>query len=81
LAFSGFVPTVEGFSPDVGGRGDLSVAIHHGAGDPIISVEFARKARDLLREGGIEPAYLETDAGHWLPPEALEAAREIVSAL
>ena len=63
------------------GREALRVAIHHGANDPIISVEFARKARKLLREGGIEPAYLETDAGHWLPPEALVAAKEIVSAV
>lgn len=81
LPFSGFVPTVEGWSADLSGREDLSVAIHHGADDPVISVEFARKARDLLVSGGIESAYLETDAGHWLPPEALEPAREIVSAV
>jgi phospholipase/carboxylesterase len=81
LAFSGFVPTVEGWKAETGGRSDLEVAIHHGANDPIISVEFARTARDLLRAGGVEPAYLETDAGHWLPPEALEPARTIVNAL
>ena len=81
IAFSGFVPTVDGWSPELNGREALRVAIHHGANDPIISVEFARKARKLLQEGGIEPAYLETDAGHWLPPEALVAAKEIVSAV
>jgi phospholipase/carboxylesterase len=81
IAFSGFIPTVEGWSPELEGREGLPVAIHHGANDPIISVEFARAARELLQAGGIEPAYLETDAGHWLPPEALGAAKAIVSAV
>jgi phospholipase/carboxylesterase len=78
IAFSGFVPTVDGWSPELESREGLPVAIHHGANDPIISVDFARAARKLLQDGGIEPAYLETDAGHWLPPEALSAAKEIV---
>ena len=81
LAFSGFVPTVEGWKPDLGPRSKLPILIHHGANDPIISVEFARQARELLQAGGIEPEYMETDAGHWLPPEALAPAKEIVSAV
>jgi phospholipase/carboxylesterase len=79
LAFSGFVPTVDGWRAELTGRDDLRVAIHHGANDPVISVEFGRAARDLLVAGGLEPAYLETDAGHWLPPEALEPARAIIA--
>ena len=79
IAWSGFVPTVEGWSPELEGREALDVAIHHGVNDPIISVDFARMAREVLRSGGIEPAYLETDAGHWLPPEAVGPARAIVS--
>jgi phospholipase/carboxylesterase len=55
------------------------VFIHHGASDPIISVEFARQARELLEAGGLEPEYLETDAGHWLPAEAVERARNLVA--
>jgi len=81
IAFSGFIPTVEGWQPELTGRGDLPVLIHHGASDPVISVEFARCARELLVAGGLEPEYLETDAGHWLPPEALDPAREIVAAV
>ena len=49
LAFSGFVPTVDGWFAELEGREGLGVAIHHGANDPIISVEFARRARELLR--------------------------------
>jgi phospholipase/carboxylesterase len=81
IAWSGFVPTVEGWSPELEDRSDLPVLIHHGANDPIISVDFARKAREFLRSGGIEPEYLETDAGHWLPPEAVEPAKRLVAAI
>ena len=53
LAFSGFIPTVEGWAPELEGRRGLPVLIHHGANDPIISVEFARLAnRTLLRAPG-----------------------------
>ena len=80
VALSGFVPTVDGWQPELAGRGGLKVFIHHGSGDPIISVEFARRAQELLVAGGIDPEYLETEAGHWLPPEAVERARALVAA-
>lgn len=79
LAFSGFVPTVEGWRPDLDGRAELPVLIHHGRNDPVISVEFAREANELLTAGGLAVDYLETDAGHWLPPEAVAPARELVA--
>jgi phospholipase/carboxylesterase len=78
VALSGFVPTVDGWQPELAGREGLPVFIHHGANDPIISVEFARQARELLQTGGLQPEYLETDAGHWLPAEAVERARELM---
>ena len=79
IALSGFVPAVEGWSPDLPGREGLDVLIHHGAQDPIIPVEFAREALETLRRGGLDPVYLETDAGHWLPPEAVLEARRLVA--
>jgi phospholipase/carboxylesterase len=79
VALSGFIPTVEGWQPELAGRDGLAVLIHHGANDPIISVEFARQARALLEAGGLEPEYLETDAGHWLPAEPVERARALVA--
>jgi phospholipase/carboxylesterase len=81
LAFSGFIPTVDGWAPQLEGRADLDVLIHHGRNDPVISAEFARRAQELLRAGGIEAEYLESDAGHWLPPEAVASARRLVSPL
>jgi phospholipase/carboxylesterase len=81
VVWSGFVPTVEGWSAELEGRSGLPVVIHHGVNDPIISVDFAREARGLLRSGGLEPEYVESDAGHWLPPEAVEPARRLVADL
>jgi len=79
LAFSGFVPTVDGWQPDLDGRAALPVLIHHGRNDPVIPVEFARGASELLTAGGLAVDYVETDAGHWLPPEAVAPARELVA--
>jgi phospholipase/carboxylesterase len=79
VALSGFVPTVEGWEPDLEGRAGLPVLIRHGSSDAVIDVGFARQARDLLSDGGLEVDYLETDAGHWLPPEVLPQLREFVA--
>jgi phospholipase/carboxylesterase len=81
LAFSGFVPTVEGWSPALDDRAGLPVLIHHGRNDPMIGVEFARRARELLAGAGLEVEYLESDAGHRLPPEALPPAAALVAAV
>jgi phospholipase/carboxylesterase len=78
LANSGFIPIVEGWQPALDGRDGLPVLIHHGRNDPVISVEFARQAAALLGEAGLEVEYVETDAGHWLPPEIIPRARDLV---
>jgi phospholipase/carboxylesterase len=78
LALSGFVPAVEGWEPDVGERSGLPVLIHHGRADPVIEVGFGRTARDLLEPAGLDVTYLETDAGHWVPPDVIPVAREFV---
>ncbi len=80
LAFSGFIPTVEGWEPELESRGGLGVLIHHGRNDPVISVEFARLAKRTLETGGLSVGYLESDAGHWLPPEVLPPAAALVDA-
>jgi phospholipase/carboxylesterase len=80
LAFSGFIPTVEGWEAELEDRDALRILIHHGSQDPVISVEFARDAARRLSHGGLAVEYLESDAGHWLPPEVLAPARELVAA-
>jgi phospholipase/carboxylesterase len=78
LALSGFVPAVEGWEPELDARHGLPVLIHHGRNDPIIEVGFGRRAHELLGGGGLDVTYLESDAGHWVPPEILPRIREFV---
>ena len=78
VALSGFIPTVEGWQAQLDARPDLPVLIHHGRNDPIIDVSFARRAQQLLADAGLEVEYLETDAGHWLPPELIPRLRGFV---
>jgi phospholipase/carboxylesterase len=68
MAFSGFVPTVEGFAPDLEGRAGMPVLIAHGRADPVIGVQFARRARDLLEPAGLAVDYRESDGAHNIDP-------------
>jgi phospholipase/carboxylesterase len=76
LAFSGFVPTVEGWQPDVAGRAEagLRAFIAHGRQDPVMDVAFARRARELLEAGGVPVDYHESDAAHHIDPAHVPAA-------
>jgi phospholipase/carboxylesterase len=75
LAFSGFVPTVEGWQPDLRSRERTRVFIAHGRQDPVIDVAFARRARDLLSGAGLSVAYHESEVGHQLDPAHIPLAR------
>jgi phospholipase/carboxylesterase len=74
LAFSGFVPTVEGWEPDIESRQGLRAFIAHGRNDPVMEVGFARRARELLEAGGLDVEYHESDAAHQIDPAHLPAA-------
>ena len=73
LAFSGFVPTVEGWQPDLASRTATRAFVAHGRQDPIMDVSFARQARELLESGGLDVTYHESDAGHHIDPEHVPA--------
>lgn len=75
LAFSGFVPTVEGWAPRFEDRLGTRAFIAHGRHDPVIGIEFAERARRLLEEGGLEFSYHESELGHQIEPAHLTAAR------
>jgi phospholipase/carboxylesterase len=71
VALSGFIPVVEGF------EADLSpplppVAIGHGTLDPVISVEFGRRARAILEEAGADVLYRESPIPHTIDPGFLD---------
>jgi len=80
LAFSGFIPVVEGWEPDLAGRPELRALIAHGRRDPIMEVGFARRARELLEAGGLQVEYHESDAAHHIDPAHVDPAREWLAA-
>jgi phospholipase/carboxylesterase len=74
IALSGFVPTVPGFELDLG---DVPrYAIGHGTYDPVIGVEWGRRAKELLEDAGAEVVYRESAMPHTIDPRF---ARELQS--
>jgi phospholipase/carboxylesterase len=75
LAFSGFIPSVDGFDLALDDRDGLIVSASHGTIDPIIEVGFGRAARDRLTDAGLDVRYREDPVGHTIAPGALAQAR------
>lgn len=75
LAFSGFIPTVEGFELDLSARRGLPVAIGHGTQDPVIGVQFGRDARRRLEEAGARVLYRESPMFHAIDPLFVQLLR------
>ena len=80
LALSGFIPTVPGFELDPGARAGLPVLIAHGSLDPVISVQFARQARERLEQAGLAVSYHESTTAHTIDPRLLPDLRRWVAA-
>jgi phospholipase/carboxylesterase len=74
MAFSGFIPTVEGWEPSLSDRTGMRVFIAHGRQDPIMDIGFAHRARDLLLAGGLDVDYHESDFTHHIDGAQLAAA-------
>ena len=74
LAFSGFVPTVEDWEPRFDDRLGTGAFVAHGSRDPVIGIEFAQRARELLAAGGLAVSYHESQLGHQIDPAQLSAA-------
>jgi phospholipase/carboxylesterase len=74
LAFSGFVPVVEGWEPRFDDRLGTRAFIAHGRRDPIMEIGFGRRAQELLEAGGLEVAYHESDVGHEIDPRNIGPA-------
>jgi len=75
LAFSGFVPTVDGWAPSLADRTELPVFIAHGRNDNVMAIGFAHAARDLLEDAGLPVEYHESGAGHQIDPAHVPAVR------
>ncbi len=70
LALSGFIPAVTGFALDLD-RPLPPIAIGHGTYDPIISIDFARQAREVLARAGTDVVYRESPLPHAIDPDFL----------
>ena len=68
IALSGFIPTVDGFDLDLDAPLP-PVAIGHGTYDPVISVEFGRRAKTLLEGAGADVVYRESPLPHAIDPQ------------
>jgi phospholipase/carboxylesterase len=80
IALSGFIPTVDGFELDL--TPPLPpVAIGHGTYDPIISVDWGRKANALLEEAGADVLYKESPIPHSVDPSFIVELQPWVSDL
>jgi phospholipase/carboxylesterase len=73
--FSGFVPVVEGWAIDES-RPLPPIALGHGTLDPVIGVDFARRARDQILAAGGELLYREYPLLHAIDPQFLVEVRE-----
>lgn len=78
LAFSGFLPSVEGFDLALADRAGLPVSISHGTLDPVIPDTFGRDARDRLTAARLAVRYREDPVGHTIAPGALAQAKTVL---
>ena len=78
MAFSGFIPTVDGWQSAVPRA--TRVFIAHGRRDPVMDVQFARSASELLTNAAMDVTYQESDAAHHIDPAHVPAATEWLAA-
>ncbi|HYZ20395.1 MAG TPA: hypothetical protein VE615_12685 [Gaiellaceae bacterium] len=71
VALSGFIPTAEGFELDLD-RPLPPVAIGHGTYDPVIGVEWGRRAKETLKRAGADVVYKESPLPHAVDPSFLQ---------
>jgi phospholipase/carboxylesterase len=74
LAFSGFIPAIDDWQPDLATRTAVRVFIAHGRRDQVIDVAFARAAAERLRDAGLPVDYHESDAAHHIDPREIPSA-------
>ena len=78
IALSGFVPTVPGFELDLT-QPLPPIAIGHGTLDPVIGVEWGRRAKALLEPAGADLTYREYPLPHAVDPRFLVELRPWLS--
>jgi phospholipase/carboxylesterase len=80
IALSGFMPTVEGLELDLAAEPLPRVAIGHGTFDPVIGVEWGRRARRQLEAASFPVTYREYPLPHAIDPAFLAELRDWITA-
>jgi phospholipase/carboxylesterase len=80
VAFSSFIPTVEGFSLDLSPPLP-PIAIGHGTLDPVIEVDWGRRARAVLEGAGADVLYRETPMFHQIDPAFIREVSDWLGAV
>ena len=78
VAFSGFVPTVEGW--ELGTGPWPPIAIGHGTYDPVIPIELGARSRDRLEAAGAEVWWHESPLDHTIDPAFVAELRPWIRA-
>lgn len=69
VAMSGFMPGVDGpWKPDPEAHPDVPVWVSHGSLDPVITPDFAHRAREQLTGAGLDVTWYQTPVGHGIDP-------------
>jgi phospholipase/carboxylesterase len=79
VALSGFIPAVDGFELDLE-RPLPPVAIGHGTLDPVIEVDWGRRAKEILEAAGAQVLYREYPLSHAVDPRFLVELTPWISA-
>jgi phospholipase/carboxylesterase len=74
VAHSGYIAEGEDIRYRWDNAKDAKFFVAHGTLDPVISVEFGRRAETLLKEHGIDHTYKEYEMGHQISQESLTDA-------
>jgi predicted esterase len=68
------MPTVDGWEQDLSDPTSTRVFIAHGANDPVIGLQFARRAHEVLAAHGFQVDYRESNAMHNIDPDDVPRA-------
>ena len=79
LCFSGFIPEVTGWKPDLARHAATRALVSHGRKDQVMNIGFARDARETLEAGGIDLTYQESEIDHQIDPAHLRRATSWVA--
>jgi len=81
IALSGFVPEVPDFELALSDLEGYPVALGHGTYDPVIGVEWGRRAREMLEQAGADVTWRESPMPHAVDPDYLRELAGWVAAL